>query len=216
MTSSQKLRHLKKYLSNARTRSNRDKVPFNLTLEDLIEVATDECPIFKTPFIWGSAKLGKGKTHQETPQLDRIEPHLGYVKGNVAFLSRKANRIKDLGTMQDHYDIADWIWNHTHAKKKSTTPVPARADSESENDAKRRALLAARLGEDRDDAHHHCGADVWEDANHSTQTSGGNSLEPRGYEVATSEQITRIENNGDSEPEIVRLDFSSRHLSDKS
>ena len=196
MTLSQKLRHLKKYLSNARTRSNRDKVPFSLTLEDLIEVATDECPIFKTPFIWGSAKLGKGKTHQETPQLDRIEPHLGYVKGNVAFLSRKANRIKDLGTMQDHYDIADWIWNHTHAKEKSTTSVPARVNSQSENDAKRRALLATRLGEDRDDAHHHCGTISWEDANHRAQASSGDSVGCGDQEVGTFITSYDIQNNG--------------------
>ena len=116
--------------------------------------------------------------------------------------------------MQDHYDIADWIWNHTHAKEKSTTPVPARADSESENDAKRRALLATRLGEDRDDAHHHCGTISWEDAHHRAQESSGNSLEPRGYEVATPETFTRVENHGDAEPEIVRLEFGRRYLSD--
>ena len=214
MTSSQKLRHLKKYLSNAKTRSNRDKVPFSLTLEDLIEVATDECPIFKTPFIWGSAKLGKGKTHQETPQLDRIEPHLGYVKGNVAFLSRKANRIKDLGTMQDHYDIADWIWNHTHAKKKSTTPVPARVNSESENDAKRRALLAARLGEDRDDTHHHCGADARKDADNSPQTSSGDSVGYRSEEVGAPSTSQSFQNNGDTSSEVISVDFYRRHLSD--
>jgi hypothetical protein len=120
-----KLQHLKSYWHNARNRAIREKVPFDLTLEDLIDIATDECPIFHTPFVWGASGLGKGKTRPDSPTLDRILPEKGYVKGNVAFLSYRANRIKDNGTMQEHYDIADWIWNQTHVKKKSTTSVPA-------------------------------------------------------------------------------------------
>jgi hypothetical protein len=153
-----KLQHLKIYYQNARSRAIRDNVPFSLTLQDLMDIATDECPIFKTPFVWGESKMGKGKTRPDTPTLDRILPELGYIKGNVAFLSYRANRIKDNGTMQEHYAIADWIWEQTHAKKKSTTPVPTKLDINGDADAKRRALFAARLREDRDDANDYRGA----------------------------------------------------------
>ena len=119
------LQHLKTYLQNAKARAIRDGVLFDLTLQDLIDIATDECPVFKTPFVWGVSGLGKGKTRPDSPTLDRIIPELGYTKDNVAFLSYRANRIKDNGTMQEHYDIADWIWEHTHAKKNTTAPVSA-------------------------------------------------------------------------------------------
>jgi hypothetical protein len=46
----------------------------------------------------------------------------------VAFLSKRANKMKDDGTMQEHYAIADWIWNHTHAKENTITPVSTGTD----------------------------------------------------------------------------------------
>lgn len=136
MTLSVKQQHLKRYLNNAKQRARRDKVPFNLTFQDLIEIATDECPIFHIPFVWGGSGLGKGKTKPGIPTLDRILPEYGYVKGNVAFISYRANRIKDNGTMQEHYDIADWIWEKTHANKKSITSVPNQHHRSSKVDSK--------------------------------------------------------------------------------
>ena len=197
-----KQQHLKKYLNNAKHRAIRENVPFSLVLQDLIDIATDECPILHTPFVWGASGLGKGKMRPDSPTLDRILPELGYIKGNVAFLSYRANRIKDNGTMQEHYDIADWIWNHTHAKQKSTTSVPAGADTKSEHDAKRRAVLAARLGEDRDNAHHHCGADARQDADHRAQASSGDSVGRGGQEVGTPKTLEGFKNYWESRKTI--------------
>lgn len=198
-----KQQHLKRYLQNARSRAKRDNVPFDLTLQDLADVATDECPIFHTPFVWGTSLLGKGKTRPDSPTLDRILPELGYIKGNVAFLSYRANRIKDNGTMQEHYDIADWIWSHTHAKEKSTTPVSARDHRESEEHALDGFVLATGPRKNDDDTHHHCGTIHWEDVNHRAQTSSGDSVGHRSQEVATFVTPARIENYGKSEPTIV-------------
>ena len=184
-----KLQHLKAYLGNARARAKRDKVPFDLVLEDLVAIATDECPIFHTKFVWGASGLGKGKTRENTPQLDRIQPELGYVRGNIAFLSHRANRLKDEGTMQEHYDIADWIWSHTHAKQNTATPVPARSNIQGDADSQRRAVLAARLGEDRDNAHHHCGTIHREDVNHRAQTGSGDSLGHGSEKVGASKTL---------------------------
>jgi len=154
---SAKRKHIGSYLNNAKSRAKRDNVPFDLTIDYLESISTDECPVFHTPFDWGASGLGKGQAKEFGPTLDRIEPEKGYVEGNVAFISYKANRIKDNGTMQDHYDIADWIWNHIHAKEKSASSVSTKLDSHSQADAKRRAVLAARLGEDRDNSNHYCG-----------------------------------------------------------
>ena len=209
-----KLQHLKTYLRNARARAVRDNVPFNLTLQDLIDIATDECPILRTPFVWGGAGMGKGKTRQDTPTLDRILPELGYVKGNVAFLSYRANRIKDNGTMQEHYDIADWIWNHIHAKEITTTPVPAGTYIQGAVGAELGSISTPWTWEDSNNPDNHSGAIQGQDADHSAQESSGDGVGRRSAEVATLVALTRLKDNGEPDAEIVRLDFGRRHLSD--
>jgi len=203
MTSSTKLKHLKNYYHNAKNRAVREDVPFSLTVQDLVDIATDECPVFHTPFVWGASLLGKGNTRPDSPTLDRILPDLGYVKGNVAFLSYRANRIKDNGTMQEHYDIADWIWSHTHAKENTTTSVSEGSDINGQADAKRRALFAARLREDRDDTHHHCGTIHWEDVNHRAQEGSGDSMGRGGEEVGTFVTSYDIQNHGEPHAKVI-------------
>ena len=140
---------------DARTRSRKNNLPFNITKEHLKSIATDECPIFKTPFEWGHSGLGSGKCKPNGPQLDRIVPELGYVEGNVAFISHRANRIKDNGTMQDHYDIADWIWANTHAGQNESSSVPEHHSGQSRKDGASRFIPRARIGQDCDGSHHH-------------------------------------------------------------
>ena len=164
-----KQHHIKKYFYNARSRAKAENLPFELTYEYLLSIATDECPIFKTPFTWGESKLGKGKTQLGTPQLDKIIPELGYVIGNVAFLSRKANKMKDNGTMQEHYAIADWIWEHTHAKKKSTTPVSIINDRKSQNNSEHGFIYGTRVGQNGNDIDSYRGATQGENSYRSAK-----------------------------------------------
>ena len=44
-----------------------------------------------------------------SPSFDRIDHNKGYVKGNVAVISMRANRIKNNGTAAEHRKIADFI-----------------------------------------------------------------------------------------------------------
>ena len=208
------LQHLKAYLKNAKHRAIRENVPFSLTLQDLIDIATDKCPIFHTPFVWGASGLGKGKVREDTPQLDRINPELGYVKGNIAFLSGKANKMKDNGTMQDHYDIADWIWNQTHAKQNTVAPVPKRNHSESNPDSKRRALFAARLREDRHYPDDHSGTIPGQDADHRAQASSGDGVGVGVQEMEALIVAQSIEATWPCEPKVIFVKDRSGHLSD--
>jgi hypothetical protein len=169
---------------DAKDRAKEKNLPFSITKEHLKSIATDECPIFKTPFEWGHSGLGRGKCKPNGPQLDRIVPELGYVEGNVAFISRRANRIKDNGTMQEHYDIADWIWANTHAEQNESTPVSEQHSGQSRKDGASRFIPRTWLGEDDNDTHHHCGADARKDASDSTQTSSGDSVGSGSEEVA--------------------------------
>lgn len=150
--------HMSRFLGRASERAKEQNLPFDIDIDFLLSITTDECPVFKTPFVWGQ---GRGKDPYG-PSLDRIIPELGYVKYNVVFISNKANTIKQDITERELYDVADWLHDARkevlkHVEAQQSASVSDRTDNQSEHDAKRRALLAARLREDRDDAQHHCG-----------------------------------------------------------
>ena len=53
--------------------------------------------------------MGNGKIVPESPSLDRIVPHLGYIEGNVAVISSRANNIKSYATWQEIKMVSDWV-----------------------------------------------------------------------------------------------------------
>jgi hypothetical protein len=77
-------------------------VEFSIDFGDI--VFPTHCPIFGTELDY----FASGKEHN-TPSFDRIDPKKGYVKGNVAIISLRANRIKNDGTAEEHQKIADFI-----------------------------------------------------------------------------------------------------------
>lgn len=83
-------KHPKKYLlAAAKTRSRLNQLEFNITEDDII--IPEVCPIL-------GVKLNPvhySKYDKEnSPCLDRINNDRGYVKGNIAVISFKANRLK--------------------------------------------------------------------------------------------------------------------------
>ena len=44
-------------------------------------------------------------------ELDRFSPELGYVKGNVHWLSRRANRIKNNTSVEVLESLLEWMKN---------------------------------------------------------------------------------------------------------
>jgi len=82
-----KLRWARESLRHAKTRANKEDVPFDLELEDI--ETPDYCPVFSTRLVY----YGADKLHNR-PSLDRAFPTLGYVRGNVSTISMRANWIK--------------------------------------------------------------------------------------------------------------------------
>jgi transposase-like protein len=76
---------------NAKQRARRFGLPFEITLEDIVATIPSDglCPITKEPF-----ERGDGKVGPRSMSLDKINPTLGYVPGNIAIISHKANTIK--------------------------------------------------------------------------------------------------------------------------
>ena len=82
------------WLSNTKARAKKKGLPFDLTLEDLFFPKT--CPVLGIPLVERS-----GSFSDNSPSLDRTVPTQGYVKGNVAIMSYRANRIKCHATLAE-------------------------------------------------------------------------------------------------------------------
>jgi len=101
-----KKRRIRHTLQLALKRAEIKKIPFNIDLNYLIEIfpKTSLCPILGFKMQWG--KDGGKKT---SPSLDRIIPEKGYVKGNVMWISDKANTIKGNASLKEHIKVVNWL-----------------------------------------------------------------------------------------------------------
>jgi hypothetical protein len=130
--------HLATYLDNAKARAKAKQIAFDLDLDFLESIATDECPIFKTKFVWGQIR----DQERETPSLDRIIPELGYIRHNVVFISAKANGIKQEVTETELYAVADWL----HEKRKEVLRAEEEKFASVSNDFNRESEVYPELG----------------------------------------------------------------------
>jgi hypothetical protein len=87
------------YYHNAKRRAAERKIPFDLHYTDLD--LPEICAI-------SGVKLTRG-SHEGAASLDCVIPHLGYVKGNVQWITKRLNRIKQEGSALEHRMIADYI-----------------------------------------------------------------------------------------------------------
>lgn len=86
----------------ARKRAKAKGLEFSLELEDI--VVPELCPVLGIKLV-----AGEGTLVDSSPSLDRLVPELGYVPGNVAVISYKANRIKNNGSREDVMKVAAWM-----------------------------------------------------------------------------------------------------------
>ena len=91
--------------TKAKARSKTLNVPFNLTPEYLESIWTGFCPILNTEIYLHE----KTKDDDCIAELDRYVPEHGYIKGNVSFLSRRANRLKSDMTIKEVAQILKWM-----------------------------------------------------------------------------------------------------------
>lgn len=177
--------HLTRHLAKTKERAATQNLPHDIDLEYLESIATDECPVFKTPFVWG-----QGKGHNPfRPSIDRIVPELGYVKGNLAFISMKANTIKQDVTEKELYAVADWLHEARkkvlNATKNSTTPVSEGSDREGEIYPELGSFPAPGTRENHYDLDHYQRTISGDDSDYCAQKSGGDSMGYRDKKVGT-------------------------------
>lgn len=85
----------------AKRRAKASGLPFDIEPEDI--KIPSHCPALGIPI----EILSKDPDHSVT--VDRLVNHRGYVKGNIAVISRKANRIKNSATAQELIRISRWL-----------------------------------------------------------------------------------------------------------
>mgnify|MGYP003134221244 CR=1 FL=1 len=101
-------------LKNAEKRAKRQGVPFDLptckkhktdTYDYLISLIPKDrkCPVFKIPFDFSRGERKSQCDNSMT--IDRIKSNLGYVRGNLRWVSDKANRGKGNLTLEELYII---------------------------------------------------------------------------------------------------------------
>ncbi len=86
----------------AKRRAKTRGLPFNLERTDI--VIPEACPILGLRL-----ETGEGVSTDASPTLDRIDPSLGYVRGNVWVISALANRMKSNANAEQLRAFAEWI-----------------------------------------------------------------------------------------------------------
>lgn len=74
-------------ISSAKKRANELNLPFNIRYDDIL--LPEICPILDKKINYNS-----NISTNYSPSLDRIDPKLGYIKGNIQVISKLANSMK--------------------------------------------------------------------------------------------------------------------------
>jgi len=98
-------------------RSAEQGIPCTITMEDVrfLFLRTKVCPVLGIPLVHN---FGGKAFASNSPSIDRIRPELGYVPGNVAVISYRANRLKGDGTREELQAVLDWM-DETYARQES-------------------------------------------------------------------------------------------------
>ena len=95
-------------LISAKNRAIKKGIEFSIDYKDV--VIPDRCPVLGIKinrFLEDTSQSNKSRA--SSPSLDRLDNSKGYVKGNVAVMSYRANVLKGQGTSKQHYQIAKWM-----------------------------------------------------------------------------------------------------------
>ena len=86
--------------AGAKCRAKSKGLPFNIEITDI--VIPERCPLLDIPL-----QDCKGAAGDSSPSLDRLLPHLGYIKGNILVISHRANQIKNCASVDELMLLTD-------------------------------------------------------------------------------------------------------------
>lgn len=102
-------------LSNAKSRAKSLGLDFNLTIDDV--QIPETCPVLGIPIRAAKVRYG-----HNSPTVDRIDNTKGYVRGNVAVISWRANSIKKDATLREMELITSYMREHRQVRLRLVKP----------------------------------------------------------------------------------------------
>ena len=96
----------KSVLYGAAYRAKKQGVPFSITHQDIDDIWPKDncCPALGSPLVWAAKNFTPN-----SPSLDKINPKLGYVVGNIAIVSYLANSIMQNALPSEVTKVAQWF-----------------------------------------------------------------------------------------------------------
>jgi hypothetical protein len=92
-------------LHAAKSRCKDSDIPFDIEVEDLVPFPL-YCPVLGIELDW----LADARSVVDyAPSVDRLDPSLGYVRGNVTIISNRANRIKNDASLEEVRKVVSWL-----------------------------------------------------------------------------------------------------------
>ena len=79
-----------------KSRSKKKQIPFDIEVSDI--EPPKHCPVLGIPL---HTVPGLGTNQHNSASVDRINPKLGYTKGNVRVISMRANLLKSDATIEE-------------------------------------------------------------------------------------------------------------------
>lgn len=191
-------------MSDARCSSKKRKLKIDIS-NDWVEEKLKKgvCELTGIPFDFGPSK--NTYLNKCAPSLDRINSNKGYTKDNVRVVLCAVNNALGQYSDEEILPILKALVRaiEKNAKQDTTTPVPAGSDQQGDADSKRRAVFAARLGEDRNHPDDHSGAIPGQDADHRTQASSGDGVGHGVQEMEALIVAQSIEATWPGEPKVI-------------
>lgn len=99
--------YLRKLLIDARCRSKKKNLPFDITEEDLLSLAPEHCPITNQKLHYMHRKFNKD--YMNCASIDRVDSSKGYTKDNVRIISFRANALKSSCSFEDLLNMQNYF-----------------------------------------------------------------------------------------------------------
>jgi hypothetical protein len=182
--------------SNAKSRCKSKGIELNLTQEWIKQhLRRGTCEI--TGIRFNLEPPSEGLTRlPDAPSLDRIDKQKHYTEDNTRVILWAVNcALAEYGTEIMLPILKAMVKGIEDAQEKSTTSVSGTDYRQGEIYPELGSFSATWVGEDGDNAHHHCGADARKDLDSRTQTSSGNSVGFGSSKMGASFPLESEQNN---------------------
>lgn len=102
-----KVLFLKSLLAHARRRASKKGLEYSITLNDLIQLAPECCPVNNNKLVYIHKKFNPD--FYNTASIDRIDSQKGYIKENIRIISLQANILKNSCKFEDLIQLQNYF-----------------------------------------------------------------------------------------------------------